>query len=853
MWPVPVPPPHVALEGSVYSDTNGDGVRQVGERGVAGAVVAYERSLFTTTDAEGRYLIDAPAAGLVWVRVPDGFRPGAVWRRAELTSTNIDLALVPLTPEEAASPVTFVVASDSHTTNEPTDKWDGGNLVDALEQATALPEPPRFFTIVGDITQANRIEEFQRVAAAIATIAVPWVPVAGNHDWYDGGANYRGFFGIDTYSFDIGNVHFTVWDTNLSEADQLAFFAADLARVPPEMTVIGLGHASPSDSVAAALEVLGVDYLFTGHWHSNRRLDRGSITEWGTQTFIMGGIDQSPSGYRVVTITGDEIVVEHRERLLRSHFEAISPRPGTCASPAGFPIIAAAAFDATTPDVLVRIDCGAALPLVSAGGWSFRGVAPPLAIGEHTLTFEATTGRTRLIRSVPIEVCDAEASALALGEWPQLGGGAAHVGARAAPVVPPLGPRWTSTIGGTLSLGSPVIAGGLVVVATTDNGAGDRGGLVALDLLTGAERWRYRTPAPAVGAAAIDNGTVVVATKTGEIHAVALADGSQRWRRVASEGAPTFEASLWAPPTIADGLVYVALQSNFTALDLATGNPVWSRDPDDPQFTWLGSLAAVAVDDGHAVAAFNRTLGLANWSSYTGAPQWSVRDGRTEAINATPLIDGGVVYVVNAAGAVSAAELATGTIQWTVSVTPGAFEWDYSVTATPAIAGGRLFVPTQWSDLVALDAATGRELWRFGTAGGPLNFAHYRSAQPGFAASPVVTGDIVWIGAPDGRLLALSVEDGHVLWQTQLGAPIVSAPAPAGDALVVATFDGTVRLLAPAVPRAPRVSPIAMCPTTSRGTPATGGCAAGADPSIALAALALGFGLRRRRRQRRRP
>lgn len=848
MWPFLVPPLHVALAGTVFSDTNGDGVRQVDEPGVAGAVVAYERSLYTTTDAEGRYVIDAPGAGLVWVRVPDGFRPGAVWRRAELTSTNVDLALVPLTPAELASPLTFIVASDSHTTNDPADKWDGGNLVDALEQATALAEPPRFLTIVGDITQANKTEEFQRVAAAIKTIAVPWVPVAGNHDWYDGGANYRGYFGVDNYSFDIGDVHFTVWDTNLSEDDQLAFFAADLARVRVGMTVIGLGHASPSDRVADALGGLGVDYLFTGHWHSNRRLARGSMTEWGTQTFIMGGIDQSPSGYRVVTIAGGEVLVEHRERLVRSHFEPISPRPGTCASPAGFPILAAAALDASTPDVLVRIDCGAPLPLAPTGGWSFRADAPPLSIGAHSLTFEASSPRGRLIRTVPIEVCAPDTSALALGDWPQLGGSAAHLGARTLPLVPPLGPRWTTAIGGTLSLGSPVISDGIVVLATTDNGAGDQGGLVALDLVTGAERWRFLTPAPAVGAAAIEGDTVVVVTKTGELHAVGLADGLLRWRRVVSEGRPTFEASLWAPPTISDGLVYVALQSNFTALDLATGIPVWSRDPDDPQYTWLGSLAAVAVDDGHAVAAFNRTLGLANWSSFTGAPQWSVRDGRTEAINATPVIADGVVYVVNAAGAVSAADLATGAIQWTASVTPGGFEWDYSVTAAPAIANGRLFVPTQWNDLVALDAATGRELWRAGTSGGPLNFAHYRSAQAGFVASPVVTGDIVWIGAPDGRLLALAADDGRLLWETQLGAPIVSAPAPVGDALVVATFDGTVRLLAPTTPLAPRVGPIAVCPTTSRGTPATGGCSTGSHPSLLLAALFAAMGRRRRRR-----
>jgi hypothetical protein len=74
-----------------------------------------------------------------------------------------------------------------------------------------------------------------------------------------------------------------------------------------------------------------------------------------------------------------------------------------------------------------------------------------------------------------------------------------------------------------------------------------------------------------------------------------------------------------------------------------------------------------------------------------------------------------------------------------------------------------------------MSTTTGFELWRHTTAGGPLNFAHYHPSQAGFAASPVVTGDIVWIPHPDGALVAVAANDGHELWSTQLGAPVVSA------------------------------------------------------------------------------
>jgi hypothetical protein len=110
-----------------------------------------------------------------------------------------------------------------------------------------------------------------------------------------------------------------VWDANLPEPIQTAFFAADLTHVDPSMIVIGLGHGSPRDEVADQLAALGVDYLFTGHWHANRKVERTGLVEWGTQTLVMGGIDSSPAGYRVVTFDGDTPTVVHRERLVEPH------------------------------------------------------------------------------------------------------------------------------------------------------------------------------------------------------------------------------------------------------------------------------------------------------------------------------------------------------------------------------------------------------------------------------------------------------------------------------------------------------------------------------------------------------
>lgn len=828
--------------GYVFVDRNHNGVRDGGERGLPGVVVALDRSRFAVTGAGGAFALDAASPGtIVWARSPDGFRPGPAWAPAAPDG----LVEVPLEPLDDAptGPPSFVVAADSHTTANPADPWDGGDLDDALDQATALANPPRFFTIVGDITQGGTAAELARVADAIGGIAVPFVPVPGNHDWLDGGAAYRSVFGPDNYSFDVGTLHVVVWDTNLPASEQIQFFVDDLSHVHAPMTVVALGHASPPDEVADALAELGVEYVFTGHWHANRRIEHGGLVEWGTQTFVMGGIDQAPSGYRIVTFDGDVPTIVGRERLIAPHLETVAPDPHSCTPPGPLAIIAAAALDGNRPRVTARVDCGEPFELSPAGGWDLRGNGPALAPGTHTLDLEATSPSGRSASThVGFEVCAAPPAPVPTTTWPQLGGGPQHTGATAATLEPPLQVAWTTTVGGPLELGTPIVAGDLAIVSQTDRDGGDRGGLIALEVANGRERWRTVTPSPATAAAAVGDGMVIATLGDGEVIAVDLADGAIRWRHDLTVGLSRLASSEWAPPLVDGAAVYAGVPGRFTALDLATGASKWlaDRHPLDP---WLGSLAAPAAAGDTILAAFDRDTGLAAYDAATGAPRWELRATETTAIQAAPVIGDGTAYICSAYGDVSAVDVTTGRLRWTRRLTEGGFDWGYSITAAPAYADGRLFVPTQWNAFVALDAATGAELWRTTTPLGPLELAHYRSAEPGFAASPLVTGDVVWIGRPDGTLAALSAADGRELWSIPLGSPVLSAPAPSGNALIVATYDGTVRALVPAA------AVIAGDPIACQA-PLPGGCCDAGSPPGASALVVACVLCRRRRRAR---
>lgn len=85
--------------------------------------------------------------------------------------------------------------------------------------------------------------------------------------------------------------------------------------------------------------------------------------------------------------------------------------------------------------------------------------------------------------------------------------------------------------------------------------------------------------------------------------------------------------------------------------------------------------------------------------------------------------------------------------------------------ATPVVVDGVLYVTHAWSKVSAWDAATGKSLWKFDpkVPGERAVSACCDVVNRGVA----VWGDKVFVGALDGRLIALDKKTGKELWSTQ--------------------------------------------------------------------------------------
>ncbi len=838
------------LRGLVFDDTNGDGLPSAGEPGVANAIVsvgAGEYGLFATTDSVGQFemTIASGARAIAWVRVPDGFTPGPAWARVDLSkSDHVDIALRRLPPGPRGA-VTFVVAADTHIPHTQ-EQVTAADLANAASVATQLEPAPAFFTILGDITQGNRDAEFQLVDAALDGLGVPYVPVPGNHDWYDGGAAWYAHYGPDNYSFDIGDTHFVVWNMAMSEADIRLYLGAELSRVTASMTVVALTHAPPSESVTNALRELGVDYVLTGHAHSNRVVDHGGLIELNTQPMLMGGLDFTPAGYRVLTLDGGRLGSYHKTTVDDPFVSIMSPRPEACVPPTGGQLIVAAEIDGGASNIEAQVDCSTPVALRGVGGWTYQVELPVLAPGSHTVRVTATTPTgSRIETERWFQVCTPPAAPAAGEDWAQLGGGPAHGGARGHEVAPPLVTRWVASVGGHVVTAPPVIANGTVYVPVSDLGEGSTGGVVALDLVTGVQRWRVPTAKPLRGGIAVVDGTVVTPLIDGVVLGLDVATGGLRWRHELSIGLEPQAGALFGAPAADHDDVLIGHQRSLAALTGAAGGMLWTDDP-VPEGTDSQSAAAIAVYDGMAVGTFNRAFGgVIAWDRERGKRMWSIVDGGTVAINASPVIDNDLIYVVSGAVEVTALDHA-GRPRWRAKLDDEGFDWGHATIGTPALARGTLVVPTLYRDLVALDAATGAELWRFSGTPGPLRTTHYRGGrQAGFAASPVITGDIVWAADTSGQLSALELRSGRVLWQTAIGAPMLAGLAVSGDWLVAASYDGTVRALVPT----DEIRVVRSAPTCREDAPEAGCCNTARTPAGTVVLSLLVAGAMRRRRR----
>ena len=223
--------------------------------------------------------------------------------------------------------------------------------------------------------------------------------------------------------------------------------------------------------------------------------------------------------------------------------------------------------------------------------------------------------------------------------------------------------------------------------------------------------------------------------------------------------------------------VPIIAESSAVGADLASADRPITIAAFDGNENWTQPGGNAANSPGHLSLA--PTIKAA-WSADAGTG--SSKYGK---LTASPIVVGGKVFTLDAAGVVTAFNLSGGGQAWRVSVKPeGEKGAEKGYGGGLAADGGRLFVATGYGTFVALDPASGKKLWE-------------KSIGVPMRASPTAAGGRVVAVTIDGEVVCVSEDDGAELWRYQgIGekASIITNVSPAidGNMAVVPFTSGDV-------------------------------------------------------------
>jgi 3',5'-cyclic-AMP phosphodiesterase len=207
----------------------------------------------------------------------------------------------------ATAELNFVQISDSHIGfNKPANTDVIGTCRETIMRINSLPKVPEFLLHTGDLTHLSDPAQFDTLGQVLKecrTKDVFYVP--GEHDIYDGGAQFRERFGKNTagtgwYSFDQKGVHFIglVNVANIAEGglgtlgqEQLDWLEKDVKGLSASTPIVLFAHIPlwavypqwgwGTDDAERALSFLkrfGSVTVLNGHIHQIMQKVEGNIT-----------------------------------------------------------------------------------------------------------------------------------------------------------------------------------------------------------------------------------------------------------------------------------------------------------------------------------------------------------------------------------------------------------------------------------------------------------------------------------------------------------------------------------------------------------------------------------------------
>lgn len=241
-------------------------------------------------------------------------------------------------------------------------------------------------------------------------------------------------------------------------------------------------------------------------------------------------------------------------------------------------------------------------------------------------------------------------------------------------------------------------------------------------------------------------------------------------------------ARITAEPVVGGGLIYTLDSGARVSAVTPQGAVAWTTEllpPSDD--TGEATGGGMAYDSGTLYVSSGFGL-LTALDAQTGAQRWQQKLDATGS--GSPLVTGGLVYLVAGDDTGWAIEAKTGRIAWQIEATPSVS--NVLGAPAPALAGDLVVFAFGSGDIVATFRRGGLQRWSASVAGQRAGVARSRIGD--ITGSPVVVGRTVYAGNHSGRTVALSTETGDRLWTAAEGA--LGPVWPVGGSLFLVADSG---------------------------------------------------------------
>lgn len=139
-------------------------------------------------------------------------------------------------------------------------------------------------------------------------------------------------------------------------------------------------------------------------------------------------------------------------------------------------------------------------------------------------------------------------------------------------------------------------------------------------------------------------------------------------------------------------------------------------------------------------------------------PEWTFQAGGP--IASSPVAADGKIFFGSYDGNIYCINAYNGSLLWK-------FPTGYRVASTPAVVDGKVYTGADDGNIYCINANTGQQIWKT-PAGGVSEGALFRS-MPQFRSSPVIVDNKLYVGAMDGKVYCLNINDGSVVWSRAIG------------------------------------------------------------------------------------